>query len=399
MNGLRVWMGRGTVPSLVSLVGLCLALSACSVMQPVAPAPAQIFQDQLFGPGTERIDAAAVFAVSPAMQQFIDTELATTHRLNDRREGLIDALYSKHRLKLEYDSAMTRNAAQAFDDRRGNCLSLVVMTAAFAKALDLPVYFRSVYVDESWSRSKDFLFLSGHVNLTLGQDWQTRRDTQFMADGLTVDFVPAEMLRGQRTMSIDESTVVAMYMNNRAAENLDQGNLDNAYAWIREGLRQDPKFMAAWNTLGVIYRRHGNIAASEQAFRYVLVQEPANAQAMSNLVLVLKDQGRMQEADKIQVALRSLQPYPPFHYFDLGLQAMKDGDYRAARDLFNKEVARAAYYHEFHFWLALADYGLGDLREARKEMALAEENSTTVHDHDIYAAKLDWLNAQKKVMR
>jgi hypothetical protein len=34
---------------------------------------------------------------------------------------------------------MTRNAAEAFAARSGNCLSLVIMTARFAKALDLPV--------------------------------------------------------------------------------------------------------------------------------------------------------------------------------------------------------------------------------------------------------------------
>ena len=44
---------------------------------------------------------------------------------NDRRRALIDALYRPGALKLEYDAGTTRNAAQTFEARAGNCLLLV----------------------------------------------------------------------------------------------------------------------------------------------------------------------------------------------------------------------------------------------------------------------------------
>jgi hypothetical protein len=57
------------------------------------------------------------------------------HRSSTRevRQLLFDALYGNGRLRLDYDSAMTRNATEAFAARSGNCLSLVLMTAAFAR--------------------------------------------------------------------------------------------------------------------------------------------------------------------------------------------------------------------------------------------------------------------------
>ena len=61
--------------------------------------------------------------------------------------------------------------------------------------------------------------------------------------------------------------------------------------------------------------------------------------------------------------------------------------------MFSKEVDRAAYYHEFHFWLALAYVGLGDMEHAREHMSIAADNSTTRKDHDLYAAKLERLRA------
>jgi len=62
-------------------------------------------------------------------------------------------------------------------------------------------------------------------------------------------------------------------------------------------------------------------------------------------------------------------------------------------------VDRAAYYHEFHYWLALADLGLGDTEGARKHMAIAIENSTTRRDHDLYSAKLARLQGTVPVLR
>ena len=55
-------------------------------------------------------------------------------------------------------------------------------------------------------------------------------------------------------------------------------------------------------------------------------------------------------------------------------------------------MARAAYVPEFHFWLGLANYGLGDLPGARGEITKAMENSATSQDRQLYGAKLAWLN-------
>src|SRR6266849_2695883 len=115
-----------------------LLLTACAA-PPVAPPPAEeLFQDALFAPPAERISRAEVFAVSPAMRRFVHEQLAGRIAVNGARPALIDAV-TQGQLKLEYDSTRTRTAAEAFDAGAGNCLSLVIMTAAFAKELGLQV--------------------------------------------------------------------------------------------------------------------------------------------------------------------------------------------------------------------------------------------------------------------
>ena len=45
---------------------------------------------------------------------------------------------------------------------------------------------------------------------------------------------------------------------------------------------------------------------------------------------------------------------------------MEQENFKLARELFAKEVARADYNAEFHFWLALANFKLGDIEPAKK---------------------------------
>ena len=374
----------------------CLLLAACASGPPLPP-PAPVVNDALFGPPSEPVGPQDVFALSEAMRHYLAVEIAPQLRSKGRQRGLAEALASKRQLQLEYDAAMTRNAAQAFEARSGNCLSLVLMTAALAKEIGLSVQYQTVLVEETWSRSGDLYVSSGHVNLTLGpRATDVRTGYNDTSLSTTIDFLPPEDVRGQRSLQITEQTVVAMYMNNRAAEALAQGRLDDAYAWAQAAVTQDARFLPAHNTLGVVYQHHHDAAEAEQVFRGITAVEPDNATALSNLALLLREQGRTAEAQQVAARLHAIQPVAPFQYFNQGIEAMQRGDYRAARELFAKEVDRAAYSHEFHFWLAMAYAGSGDLKRAREHMAIAQQNSTTRDDRDLYTAKLERLNAVRR---
>ena len=375
---------------LLCCVLFCLGMAACTTA-PQVRRPDHLFNDQLFPAPTARINAEDVFALSDEMKHYLHTDIAKQLKSRGRQYGLFDALYSKGQLKLEYDAELTRNAAETFAARSGNCLSLVIMTAALAKELDLRVHFQRVLIEENWSRNNDIYFSSGHVNLTLGVYYGTARSGDDAYQRMTIDFFPPEEMRRQRIQTINEQTIIAMYMNNRAAESLVRGNIADAYWWVREAIRQEPDFLPAYNTLGVVYRRHSLLLDAERVLNFVLQKEPENVQALSNLALVLRNQDRLADAGVITAKLEKIQPTPPYYFFDLGQAAMQRGDYASARTLFAKEVKRSEYNHEFQFWLAVAYFRLGNNVEAKKHMSLAMENSTTRKDHDIYAAKLDRL--------
>jgi len=375
-----------------------LALAGCALLAACATGPAQraderVFADARFAPPSERIRAEDVFALSPAMKRYLEREIAEKARSRGKQHGLVDAILADGELKLEYDSARTRNAAQAFEARTGNCLSLVIMTAAFAKELGIPVHYQSVYTDEIWARSGDIHLVIDHINLTLGRRLGEMALGALPPEVLTIDFQPQQDLRNQRSRELPEHTVVAIYMGNRAAEALALGRLNDAYWWAREAVLQDPALVRGYNTLGVVYRRHGDLMQAEQVLRYAMAQESSNPRIVANLAQVLSDMGRDGEAAAMKQRLAQLETDPPFAFFYRGQDALARGDYAAARALFEREVARAPYYHEFHYWLARAYAGLGDEAQVKKHLALAAESSTTRNDRDLYAAKLDRLRS------
>ena len=364
-------------------------LAACASTPPMPPADS-LFHDELFEAPSAPIRPDDAMAVSAEMRRYLAGKIKSGV---DRKQQLIDALYRKDELLLEYDAALTRTAAQAFDARSGNCLALVMMTAAFAKELGLSVRYQSVLGDDSWDRAGDIYVSVGHVNLTLS-DRPPQAGLGLMDTGqLTIDFVPPRNARAVRARVIQEHTVVAMYLNNRAVESLTRGELSDAYWWAREAIRKDPQLTSAYITLAVVYRNQRHPELAEQALARVAAREPGNTKAMSNRVLVLRDLGRQTEAEALQQQLLQLDPHPPFSYFHEGMAALRERRFEAAKKLFIKEIDRAPYHHEFQFWLAVTYLELHDPGRATTHLTRAMEVSTTRKDHDLYAAKLGRLKA------
>lgn len=372
-------------------LGLAVALGGCASLPPMPPA-ADLFHDDAFAAPSAPIEPAAALAISPAMRSYLADKLVNRTRSMDRRRLLIDALY-RGDLKLEYDAEMTRTAAQAFDARSGNCLALVMMTAAFAKELDLRVRYQAVIGDEAWDRADDLYIGIGHVNLVLEERLEPTGFITTTMGPMVVDFLPPRDARQLNTREIGERTVVAMYLNNRAVESLTRGRLNDAYWYARAAIDSDRDLVGAYITLGVVYRQKQRPAWAEAALRRVADREPDNVYALSNRVLALRDLDRSAEADTLVQRLAQLDPHPPFSYFHQGMAALKQGRYDAARRLFSKEVERAPYQHEFEYWLAVSYIQLGDAERATVHLKRAMDVSTTRKDHDLYAGKLDRLKA------
>ncbi|MFC5551710.1 tetratricopeptide repeat protein [Massilia aerilata] len=376
------------------LVAILLVLLAGCASTPKLPPTPDLYSDASFKPPSAPVSTAELFTLSPEMRDYLHSAAFQSYLRNRGKEyGLLEALYngSKSGLKLDYDATYTRNAAETYRDRAGNCMSLVIMTAAFAKELGMTVRYQSVLLDESWSRGGGLYLLSGHVNLLLGYRAPDQLYGSDPERALVVDFLPDPRADKRYTQQLEEDEILMMYQNNRAAEALVEGKVDDAYWWARAATASNPRTALAYNTLGVVYERHGDLTMAERAYRAALMREPQSVIALRNIEPVLMALGKTEEAKTIAQRVAKIEPVAPFQYFNKGIAAYQQGEFGEARDLFAREVKRAPYYDEFHFWLAASLIQLGELKQAREQLALAADTSTKKDTRNIYNAKLAHL--------
>lgn len=389
-------MDRAVSP-LARLVALAAAawLAACaSVAPPPMPPALLVPADSMLA--MPEVDDADLFTLSEEMRRYVERDLAADIRRKGRQRALAEALFDSGGLRLNYDASRTRPAASTFATRQGNCLSLVIMTAALARALDLEIDYRVAEIDDSVSRRGHLVVMSGHVNITLGRRL-LERGSGGDDRALTIDFLPPAELQGLRTRRIDEAELLAMYRNNRAAEALAEGRLGEAFAWARRAVQGRPGMVTAVNTLGVVHRLAGQPRTAAQAFRHALALAPANTSAMANLSSVLSAMGEEAEAAQWRARLASLERQAPFEAHDRGRAAFARGDFRDAVAAFRTALAREeGDAADAHFWLGLALHYAGDVGNAqahwREAQALVAPRSA---QRARYEAKLDWLREHR----
>ncbi len=373
---------------------LAAMLAGCAGFAP--PAPDTLLHDPLFAHPPRPAEADQVLALSPAMRAHLQQLRRQVSRPADLPLALGESLYRSGGLRLDYDASFTRNAAQAFAERSGNCLSLVVMTAAMAGALGLDVSFQEVQGDDQFRREGGLTLRTSHVNLVLGE---RSRPTAWRPLGdlgkrhLLIDFLPQETARALPATPIALERVLAMFMNNRAVESLLAQQPVTAYAWVREALRADPGFAAAYNTLGVVYQRSGHLAQAASAYERVLALDDRQIAAMDNLAQVRRAQGREAEALDWERRRVALEPRAPFHHLQLGQAALAAQDWARAQLHFQRELRTQPDSHEAWFGLARVHLALGDNSQAEQALRRAQAASATAGEQARYAGKLAALRA------
>lgn len=367
-------------------------LTACSSTPLPPAAPPELLPANAFDAVAIDTSPGQALALSPAMQRFVRDEIGPLAKIHGPRAAMFHALFRGHRLVLQYDASRTRSAAEAFDARAGNCLSLTLMTGALANTLGLNVSYQEVDSGSTWNRSGDYLAYSGHVNLVLDGGHLRGIGARY-EQRVVVDFLASDDAATHRARTISEATVVGMFLNNRAVEALAAGRDAEAYAWVRSALTQAPRLVPAWNTLALLHRRRGDDGLAIRALAQAAQAAPDNTRVLANLVGALDAAGRRAEAATWRSRLLALEPVAPFQWFERGRQAMAAGRWAEAAEAFARELARDPDQHEVHYWAALAASERGDREGTRRHLARAAEAGPSPQQRGLYAAKLERLNA------
>ncbi|WP_394131231.1 tetratricopeptide repeat protein [Shewanella maritima] len=291
----------------------------------------------------------------------------------------------------EYRDHLTRPAYITEQSRQGNCMSLVVLSAALADEFGIPVKFQDIEVEPVWDKRGGFYLVNGHVNVKM-MPRNEMNTVLFSSNEIVVDFLPERAMRAFKQKVVSRQTLLAMYYNNVAAESLVVGDYHQAYALVKQGILIDPSYTPGINTLAVIYRHNNMPEQAELVYRQALNQSPDDLSTLFNLALILGEQGRLKEWAEVHKVLELARINNPFYYYDMAQQAYFEQQYQEALVWYKRAVEKADYRHEFYFGLSRAYWATGEERLAKKNMVKALDLTRDDESKLRYQTK---LNAMK----
>lgn len=370
---------------------LIVAVAACTTPVPRSETPPEgmrameVIDSSPLAYGAPDLSQANVdmLVLSPEMKAFVDEHVDRNARQSDRLAELLYAVLGGDRFVLAYDDS-TRTAEDTFANRRGNCLSFTNMFIAMARDLGLEAHYQEVEIPPDWSISGQTFLIAEHVNVLVEVRNALNRVVDFNSYDTIVD-VEAE------SEVISDARARAHYFNNIGVEQMLAGNVELAYANLRQSVREDRTFDSPWVNLGILHRREGLAEYAEAAYLEALRHDGENLMAMSNLADLYEEQGRTQDAQHYLAKVREHRMGNPFYRFRLANMAFNDGDYKAAIKNLKYAIRQKNDEDRFYYLLSLSYLMAGDKAEAQKWMQQAEEVAKATEDRQRYNRKLDLL--------
>jgi Tfp pilus assembly protein PilF len=362
-------MRLGTVPLLCSVLLVC----ACAAPPRIAEPPAGLWQDEAFAydPALVSVTAASLFALDADLVRSLRGDAIVAHGNQTARTAhLLTLIFGPDMKAFAYAGGHSTVAAETWRLRRGDCLSLSVMSVALARALEVPAQVQEVRVPVSFDRRGGVDFLNAHVNVLVANDRPLRALNRPLSAGdIVIDFEPQVGTR-QRGTALSDVDILARHLNNLAAEHLAHGRDRLAYAHFKAAAQAAPAYSASYSNLAQLYLRAGHVQGAEALLRHALAQNDASDLALSAMHRLLLAQGRDAEAQAYEVRLQARRERDPYYWLGLGLARLQQAQYAQAVDALERAQALTSGFEEVHRYLAIAYWRSGQAHKARDQLAI-----------------------------
>jgi Flp pilus assembly protein TadD len=301
--------------------------------------------------------------LTPEMLEFANQHAHYGGKLGGTAWTLAQATLDPRLLDFEYDPLVTLPADEAFRVRKGNCLAYSSMYIAMARAAGIQAWFQEVHVPPQWSSVNDTLLVGKHVNVSVMD-----RTTPYTVD---VSSRARETLEEARRLSDEEA--LAQYYNNLAVNALVFGDLPVAYAYVRKALEIDPHEAYLLSNLGIILKRNGQLEDAARAFETALQYDPDQPVPLNNLYTIYEARGDVSAAEEIRNRVERHRLRNPYYLHHLAENLMEERRYHEAIDLLEKAIRIEDEEYRFHYALAQSQFEVGLQQPARASLQRAIE--------------------------
>ena len=377
-------------PIVVSLAVLLTACSTNQIRDSYSDEFLLSFDASLFGDRPSIVSATNLFELRESQKaEFLDYFHDPSRQATIPHERVYNYLYAT---TADFDfHSDTHTATETLASGAGNCLSLAILTTAFANLANVETGYELVDSTPVFERRGNIVSKGIHVRSILyDPTWipEKQYTSAWKRPGIRFDYFPEDTVRERLLGNLSPAAYVAMYYSNIAGEAIASGDINSAFWYLLESLKQEPENSIALNMLAVAYRRAGDESTAEEIYRYGIASLPSNVTFLRNYRFLLNRQGRHAEAESIARSLRKLDDANPFNWVNAGRSALVDGQYREAIRYFKQALEIAPYLHEAHALTAIAHLKMGNRKRGEQEMQHALENAQRHATRSLYQAKL-----------
>ncbi|MDZ4079591.1 MULTISPECIES: transglutaminase-like domain-containing protein [Hydrocarboniphaga] len=317
------------------------------------------------------IDAARLLVVNDEMREFARRVTANAGGRADQIRALSHALLDEDGMELRYEAEATLSAAEAFAQRRVNCLSYTLLVIALARDIGIDARFNHVQIPPIWDLRGDQVLLYQHINARIDETVPRENNTgNAHSRALILDVASAEYSPAfpQRVITDDEA--LAQFYNNIAGESAS-ADPRQALRDQLEALRLAPGLGFLWTNLAQRYLSLGNLGAAEVAARTSLQLDPTDLMAYAAAARVYRRLGDQRRAQELQQQEQALLERNPYHHYWLAQRAFKLSQLSAASEAAHRAIELNPNDHRFYFLQGLILRRLDKPREAQRSLDAA----------------------------
>jgi len=320
-------------------------------------------------------------------------EIADSFTSRDRHRNASDLarwLMDPEGHNLIYDLNANLTPAQAYQQRRGNCLSFTLLLVELASELGINLRVNQVDLPDMWGQDEqnDLIFYR-HVNAV----YRSSRSTQIF------DLAMEEYKPGFPQRLINKRQAMALLFSNIGIEELKNNNIKSAIHYLRLSASTFPTNPDMWINLGAAYKHLGKLDIAEKVYLQALSINDRNNLAASNLERLYRQQGRHAIADRFQKLAKKARARNPYLHYQNAEIAYKEKKYRSAAKLIKRAIQLHKDDPDFYELSSRIKQVRNKHIAALKDLEKAHNLSKTPEERGRYANKVKMVIAKVKALQ
>ena len=320
------------------------ALSGCSTFEPPpgSTVSAESWNARLARRGVTPAEAPNPMALTPEMA-LAASGLAGAGTENERLERLRQALLDGKTFSFEYEKYSTFTSTEAFEARRGNCVSFTNLFIALGRSLGSRLQAALVSARGASERQGDLVVTHNHMVAV--------HPAPGSHTAWTYDFFQGVEEPIGTLILLDDLEVAAVLASNAGVAHLGRGENVEARREFELAVKLGPRLGAFWANLGLAAWRMGDTPSALAAYGRGLEVDAGSPPLHQNLAALYVEQGRPAEA---RAALASIDTTraSPYAFLVRGDLEMAGGGFKQA--IANYRKAAGVDPKLVEPWLAIA---------------------------------------------